>query len=179
MTYKIKNIFKFLVSILFLIIPGSIFIYISYLYGICSHNVSNIKYLGLIRIISYLIITYGFLIIIKEYTNLIISIILDTLISILITTIFIINSYIIVLYYEIILPNCNNMSLITFSKIFYIYYMIIMTVYILLSSLIYSVFGTYVKYKKQQMYNLISNYADNLDYNYVDDSDKYCFYYNK
>ena len=128
MTYKTKNIFKFLVSILFLIIPGSIFIYISYLYGnICSHNVSNvsnvsnIKYLGLIRTISYLTITYGFLIIIKEYTNLIISIILDTLISILITAIFIINSYIIVIYYEIILPNCNNMSLIKFSKIFYIY----------------------------------------------------------
>ena len=69
--------------------------------------------------------------------------------------------------------------------------MIVMIVYILLSSLIYSVFNTYVKYKKQQIYNLISNYTNNsdnifaynsanyLDYNSIDDSDKYCFYYNK
>ena len=173
MIYNTGTIFKIITTILFSIIPGSIFLYISYSYhNICDIIAPDIKYsyLGLLQITSYLNIIHGLLIIFKEYTNLIISIILDIFISILITGIFIVNSFIIVLYYETILINCKNTDLISFSKIFYIYYMIMMPLYILISSLILSVFNSYTKYKKEKMYNLINggtSHSDSDDFLYI------------
>lgn len=113
------------------------------------------SYSKLLKIISYLIIINGSIIILKKYTKLILSLIFDIFISVLTTIIFIIGLFIVILYFEATIPNCKNIFWISLSQYFYVYYIITMSIYIFISSLNLTVFNSYIKYKQKEIYFIL------------------------